>query len=211
MSSRYMLGKSKTARDEEYIRAYLETHSQFKAAELCGVSRETIARACRRANIKLDGRKYNRPKYNNGSNHPNPIRKITDDQLIEEAKVLNCVEIARKYSMSAEQVYRRARNLGLDVNCVGGGGHYRRRLDNYGDAEYDGSVTLKRVREKYSDICQICGKLVDDTAIENGHIKRMYPTIDHIIPLSKGGTHTWGNVQLAHMSCNAGKCDKVNK
>jgi 5-methylcytosine-specific restriction endonuclease McrA len=136
--------------------------------------------------------------------------KITDKQLIEESNYLNCVEIARKYEMSAERVYRRARKLGLNVDCVGGGGHYRRRQDNYGSMDYDGSVTLKRVRQKYSDICQICGKPVDDTDIEHGHIKRLYPTIDHIIPLSKGGSHTWSNVQLAHMSCNAGKCDKVN-
>ena len=46
------------------------------------------------------------------------------------------------------------------------------------------------------------------TDIKNGHIGRHYPTLDHIIPLSKGGSHTWDNVQLAHMGCNAGKCDK---
>jgi 5-methylcytosine-specific restriction endonuclease McrA len=202
MSSRYMLGKSKTARDEEYIRAYLETHSQGKAAELCGVSRETIARACRRANIKLDGR-----KYNNGSKNPNPIRKITDDQLIEEAKVLNCVEIARKYNMSAERVYRRARKLGVKIDTRNAGGHYRLRALNY-EIEYDESITLKAVRKRDKDICQICGLFVDDTDIKNGHIRRMYPTVDHIIPLSKGGSHTWDNVRLAHMACNAGKCDR---
>ena len=54
------------------------------------------------------------------------------------------------------------------------------------------------------------GAAIVDGLIENGHIKRLYPTIDHIIPLSKGGTHTWNNVQLAHMCCNAGKCDKVD-
>ena len=188
--------------DDQLVSCYLKYHSQIKAARELGVNRETVARAVRRAGIPLTG------CHNNGKNQPQ--RKITDDQLKEEARSLNCVEIAQKYNMSAERVYRRAQKLGLLVDCVGGGGHYRRRLDNYGDAEYDGSVTLKRVREKYSDICQICGKLVDDTDIENGHIKRMYPTIDHIIPLSKGGTHTWDNVQLAHMSCNAGKCDKVN-
>ena len=137
-------------------------------------------------------------------------KKITNEQLIEEAKTLNCVEIARKYNMSAENVYRRAKKLGLEVNCVGGGGHYRRRQGNYNlTEEYDCAVTLKRVREKFCDICQICGKVVDDTDIGNGHIKKLYPSIDHIIPLSKGGTHTWDNVQLAHMGCNAGKQDRT--
>ena len=190
-----------TQRDAEYVDAYLKTHSQTKAAAICQVSRETIARAVRRANIKMDGTKFN------GQHQPQA--KITDEELIKEARKLNCVEIARKYNMSAERVYRRAKKLGLDVNSVGGGGHYRRRQRNIGRAsEYDEGVTLKSVRIKYNDVCQICGLLVDDTAIENGHIKRLYPTIDHIIPLSKGGTHTWNNVRLAHMACNAGKCDR---
>lgn len=34
-------------------------------------------------------------------------------------------------------------------------------------------------------------------------------TIDHIIPLSKGGTHTYNNVQLAHYICNSKKSDKI--
>lgn len=189
-----------TARDAEYVKAYLETHSQIKAAAICQVNRETIARAVRRANIKLDGRS------NNGKNQPHA--KITDEELIKEAKDLNCVEIARKYSMSAERVYRRAKKLGIDIDSKNAGGHYRMRSNN-NDVEFDESITLKAVRLRDNDICQICGLTVDDTAIENGHIKRMYPTVDHIIPLSKGGSHTWDNVRLAHMSCNAGKCDKA--
>jgi 5-methylcytosine-specific restriction endonuclease McrA len=194
----YMKGKSKTPRDDEYIEAYYKTQSTVKAAKLCGVSRETIARACRRANIELNG---------NGRNQSQT--KITDKELIREAKSLNCVEIARKYNMSAERVYRRAKNLGLKIDSKNVGGHYRKRMLNYNlTTEYEEGITLKRVRAKYNDVCQICGLLVDDTAIENGHIKRLYPTIDHIIPLSKGGSHTWDNVRLAHMSCNAGKCDR---
>lgn len=34
------------------------------------------------------------------------------------------------------------------------------------------------------------------------------PTIDHIVPLSKGGSHTYSNVRLAHHGCNAGKKDR---
>lgn len=187
--------------DNEIVEVYLQYQSQNKAAEVLGIGRETVARTVRSQGIKLTGRK------NNGKNQPQT--KITDIQLIEATKTMNCVEIARMYDMSAERVYRRARKLGLNVNSVGGGGHYRRRQSNIGKtSEYDEGVTLKKVRAKYHDVCQICGLMVDDTAIVNGHIKRLYPTIDHIIPLSKGGTHTWENVRLAHMSCNAGKRDK---
>lgn len=50
--------------------------------------------------------------------------------------------------------------------------------------------------------CGICGKEVDSTL---GGNDPMGPTIDHIIPISKGGGHTWDNVQLAHRTCNESK------
>jgi len=28
------------------------------------------------------------------------------------------------------------------------------------------------------------------------------PSIDHVIPISHGGAHSWDNVQLAHVVCN---------
>jgi 5-methylcytosine-specific restriction endonuclease McrA len=34
---------------------------------------------------------------------------------------------------------------------------------------------------------------------------RRYPTIDHIVPLSVGGTDTRDNVQIAHLFCNLSK------
>lgn len=38
---------------------------------------------------------------------------------------------------------------------------------------------------------------------------RMSPSIDHIIPLSRGGSHSMSNVQSAHLGCNSRKADKV--
>lgn len=32
---------------------------------------------------------------------------------------------------------------------------------------------------------------------------------DNIVPLSKGGPHTWDNVQAAHFSCNIKKSNKM--
>ena len=36
-----------------------------------------------------------------------------------------------------------------------------------------------------------------------------YPTLDHIIPLARGGPHTYGNVQTACFRCNASKGDRL--
>lgn len=200
---RYLLCKSKTPRDEEYIAAYRETHSQTKAALICGVSRETVARAVRRAGIVLDGRKYNDGKCNG-------MAKASDEEIIQDSKTLNCREIAIKYGMSEENVYRRARKLGLDINSQLCGGHWKSRADRYG-CEYETGITIKKLMERDKGICQICQKPVDPTDIVDGHARRMYPTVDHIIPLSKGGSHAWDNVQLAHLYCNSGKCDRTSE
>lgn len=35
------------------------------------------------------------------------------------------------------------------------------------------------------------------------------PTVDHVIPLAKGGTHTYDNVRCAHFMCNCLKSDRL--
>jgi len=37
----------------------------------------------------------------------------------------------------------------------------------------------------------------------------MSASLDHVLPLSKGGTHTYENVQLAHLACNVSKGNRV--
>lgn len=194
--------KNATPRDSEYVAAYLKHRSQTKAAEDCGCSRETIARACRRAGVKMDGRKLN------GRNQEKQ-QKITDDQLREACRTMNCAEIARKYNMSQERVWLRAKKLGITAKTNGIGGHWYSRAASYGCRDFDDTITLRSLILRDGGICKICGKTVDETDIVNGHIRRLYPTLDHIVPLSKGGSHTWENVQLAHNGCNAGKRDRI--
>ena len=57
------------------------------------------------------------------------------------------------------------------------------------------------------DICGICGKPVDKT-IRYPH--PLSPTVDHIIPLDKGGHPSdLSNLQLAHRCCNREKSNKL--
>lgn len=56
-------------------------------------------------------------------------------------------------------------------------------------------------------VCAICGKPVDKSI---KYPDPMSPTVDHIIPVSKGGDPTaLENLQLAHRYCNRQKSDKI--
>jgi len=63
-------------------------------------------------------------------------------------------------------------------------------------------------------ICHICERMTDHPAVWKGwqsHHSWMpnAPTVDHIVPLAKGGSHVWDNVALAHWSCNSYKSDGI--
>lgn len=77
---------------------------------------------------------------------------------------------------------------------------HRRRLRQL--AVYGEEVIPSVVFERDGWICQLCKEPVDPT------ISGRYgagATLDHIVPISIGGPHTYANVQLAHKSCNSRK------
>lgn len=55
------------------------------------------------------------------------------------------------------------------------------------------------VYERDQGICGICGESVPRERFD----------VDHIVPLAKGGEHSYANVQAAHPSCNYSKRDRL--
>lgn len=76
--------------------------------------------------------------------------------------------------------------------------------------EWERGVTLKKLLKRDGLRCSICGEMCDinDKSWGNGNGPR-YPSMDHIIPIAKGGSHTWNNVQVAHLICNSTKNVKI--
>ncbi|MEU7032722.1 HNH endonuclease signature motif containing protein [Streptomyces sp. NPDC046237] len=64
------------------------------------------------------------------------------------------------------------------------------------------SYTLAQIAERDQWLCQLCRKPVPEEARVPDVLA---PTIDHIVPVSKGGDDTRANVQLAHFGCNSSK------
>lgn len=58
-------------------------------------------------------------------------------------------------------------------------------------------VTKKELTRLYNQPCNFCGSKED-------------PTLDHCIPLIRGGDHSIGNLQTLCRPCNSGKRHKTN-
>lgn len=78
----------------------------------------------------------------------------------------------------------------------------------------DTDITLRRLFKRDKGVCWICGEqcsLDDWKYTEDG---KKYPgdyraEIDHVVPISRGGMHSWDNVRLAHHKCNRDKSDSI--
>jgi 5-methylcytosine-specific restriction endonuclease McrA len=60
------------------------------------------------------------------------------------------------------------------------------------------------VFERDNYICGICHGMVDRTLTWPSPLSA---SLDHIIPIVRGGTHTYDNVQCSHLRCNVLKRD----
>ena len=90
--------------------------------------------------------------------------------------------------------------------------HERLRKHGRADEPRD-RIKLDEVIERDNGICYICGCRTskDDHYYRRGWFTAgdSYPTIEHVVPIARGGTHTWGNVRLACHKCNREKRDAV--
>jgi hypothetical protein len=77
----------------------------------------------------------------------------------------------------------------------------------------DKDITLEALYRRDSGVCYLCGGKCDwsDRDKERNIVGILYPSIDHVIPIARGGLHAWSNVRLAHFWCNTLKNDKLIK
>lgn len=74
------------------------------------------------------------------------------------------------------------------------------------NGKVDWNISIERLLKRDGHTCYLCGEVVNTNVDTNDDY---YPSIEHVIPISKGGTHTWGNVKVAHRYCNSIKRDKL--
>lgn len=67
-------------------------------------------------------------------------------------------------------------------------------------------ISRRKVLERDDWRCGICGGRISKT-VKYPHPRS--PSLDHIVPIAKGGPHLYRNVQAAHFKCNTLKSDGV--
>lgn len=63
-------------------------------------------------------------------------------------------------------------------------------------------VDLQVVFKRDKGICWLCGESVD---LQLKWPDRGFATLDHVVPLVRGGMHSYSNIRLAHLRCNCRK------
>ena len=131
-------------------------------------------------------------------------RRAEEREALRQKRMHNCPvcgTITDRPVYCSNRCRKRAENKRNEIN----------RRTKVKTAMVDRDITLEALYKRDGGLCHICGlkTALDDYVIRDGtHIcGDWYPSIDHVVPLAKGGEHSWRNVRLAHRICNSIKAD----
>lgn len=69
-------------------------------------------------------------------------------------------------------------------------------------------ISPREVYDRDEWFCGICGESID-SSLSYPHPKSV--SLDHVVPISKGGAHTFDNVRAAHWLCNTRRGARVEE
>ena len=161
-------------------------------SKVCPITNKLFTARTRHAKYSAEGREIRISQYH--AEHYVPV--------IRESVSFICAECGVSCSSDTRTRY-------CSIRCAN---RVRRRKDKalrrsrIANTTTD-NISVHVVLLKYGYQCASCGC---DTPIEHrGTYLPTAPELDHIIPLSKGGTHTYNNIQLLCRQCNGTKSDNV--
>lgn len=130
-------------------------------------------------------------------------KKIEAEQVKEQSKHHYCLRCGKEFIGKAQSRYCSAICQRRQADSTRS--HVRRMQAM---SKVHDVISPDLLYERDKGICWLCGKATDktDKTVRPDGVTIVhdnYPTVDHVIPLKHGGTHTWDNVRLAHFKCNS--------
>lgn len=190
-------------------------------------SKKTCSIECSRENERIRKRKHERNR------NRNRYERSWDEyigSLQEQTKQKKEIEkVEKKWNKAIHTVERECVECGKAFYCLDSSNqktcskecskrHSNRSKDKRIPKEQiiDSDITLSKLYKRDKGICYICNTECDfnSWAISktgNKYPGDKYPEIEHVIPISRGGMHSWENVRLACRRCNAEKSDNIIK
>lgn len=114
----------------------------------------------------------------------------------------------RTEHMRALDMARYERNKDKRIALASDG--VRRRRARMAGVVTDPNVNVARLREIHGDLCCYCGVELDFArGVRGGGIASNRASLEHLLPVSRGGSHTFDNTALACHRCNVSKNSKT--
>jgi hypothetical protein len=74
------------------------------------------------------------------------------------------------------------------------------------NGQFNADIDIYKLIERDGEQCYLCG---DAVSFDYHYNDPKYPTIEHVLAISNGGTHSWDNVKVACRYCNNKKGTKI--
>ena len=113
-----------------------------------------------------------------------------------------CSDECRRAIQRKNFAYKVANNPGFVVRMRQAEYKRKARKRNAFLEEVDRELVMER--DKWT--CHLCKGKIKKSAVWPD---LLFGTLDHVIPLAKGGKHSYANIKAAHLTCNCSKNDKV--
>lgn len=170
---------------------------------------DNVTRTCTKCGIDKPITEYHRDKKSPGGRRrqckPCRCDQTMDwwyenqDRQLQRHRAYVDANRDRVREIDSERYYRnRDERLDLALSVT-----HARRARAVG-ASYDLDVTREALRVRDGDECNYCRRVMD-FARDDRRIRKDKATIDHVVPISAGGGHTFDNAVLACWGCNSDK------
>lgn len=155
--------------------------AQFDEDQNGSAGRRSHCKSCRSARMK-DWYSANQER----------IRRRMQDHRDNNPEVVRANDLAR---------YERHRDKRIALARIAVD---RRRVRMAGGA-YEPGISVETLRGIHGDVCPYCGVLMRFVAAIGREFVATKATIEHVVPLSRGGGHTFENTMLCCWQCNVRK------
>ena len=214
--SAFIVGEMKMSKAAEVRRLRAEGKTIDQICEAVQLSRHEILKVCRLAGMAVTLEEKEAAKKRQAAEFAHSeawatdyIRRKTGGRMVYISGYVNMDSPVKVLIVRTGQTEVRNMKTFRGQKT----GKYKRRAATGAAGVIDRDITLQKLFERDGGVCYLCGRPCDfnDVEIRDGVpiYGHDYPSIDHVVPASRGGLHSWKNVKLSHIVCNIKKRDAI--